>query len=98
MSTVLASFNGQPQGVTQPRVEVRPEVEVVVHINETMNETARQDLTSAIGDLKGVSAAEFCSGRFHLLVVAYDPSHTSSFAILERVRRQGVHAQLVGPI
>jgi hypothetical protein len=77
---------------------VRPTTEVVVHINETLDDAQRQDLMAAVAGVSGVAESEFCPSRFHLMLVAYDPERTSSRAILDQVQRQGLHAQLIGPI
>lgn len=79
-------------------LEIRPAMEVVVHINETLDDAQRQELMAAVAEVGGVAESEFCPSRFHLMLVAYDPDRTSSRAILDQVERQGLHAQLIGPI
>lgn len=84
--------------VEQPKVSPQPDVEIVVHIDETLDEHRRQDSKTALAELDGINAAEFCANRFHLMLVAYDPEVTSSRIILNQVLRQGLGAQFVGPI
>ncbi len=79
-------------------IRTRPSAEVVIHINETLDGPQREGLKSAMLDLQGVSDAEFCPSRFHLMLAAYDPQQTSSRAVLDQLLRRGLHAQLVGPI
>ena len=78
--------------------QAQPNMEVVIHINETLDEVQRQRVRGALADVDGITESEFCPSRFHLMLVAYDPDHTSSRAILDQVQRQGLHAQLIGPI
>jgi hypothetical protein len=78
--------------------QARPTTEVVIHINETLDDTQRQDLMATVAEVGGVAESEFCPSRFHLMLVAYDPESTSSRAILDQVQAQGLHAQLIGPI
>ena len=78
--------------------QAQPTMEVVIHINETLDEAQRRSVAAALTDVGGVTESEFCPSRFHLMLVAYDPERTSSRAILDQVQRQGLHAQLIGPI
>ena len=73
-------------------------VEIVVHVNEGLDETQRKALVSALQNTDGITVAEFCPLRYHLLLVRYDTDVLSSQDVLSRVAAQNVHAQLLGPV
>ena len=73
-------------------------VEIVVHVNEGLDETQRKALVSALQNTDGITVAEFCPLRDHLLLVRYDTDVLSSQDVLSRVAAQNVHAQLLGPV
>jgi hypothetical protein len=80
--------------------EIVPEhtVEIVVHITETLEEQRRQDLVTALEGNGGITAAEFCPLRSHLMLVRYDRDTFSSRDVLEQVKLQNVDARLIGPV
>ena len=73
-------------------------VEIVVHITETLGEKRREDLIAALEDNSGITAAEFCPLRYHLMLVSYDREMYSSHDVLERVTSKNVSAKLIGPV
>lgn len=73
-------------------------VEVVVHLNDTLGETRRQDLTTALEEKNGVYSAEFCPLRYHLMLVDYDSEQLSSQDVLHLINKEHVTAQLIGPV
>jgi len=73
-------------------------VEIVVHITETLGEQRREDMVSALQENTGITAAEFCPLRYHLMLVRYDRDMYSSKDVLARVESQGVKARLIGPV
>ena len=73
-------------------------VEVIVHVNETLDEMRRGKLVTALEQSDGIYSAEFCPLRYHLMLVDYDRQSVSSQDILGLVKRENVTAQLVGPI
>jgi hypothetical protein len=81
-------------------IENEPEhtIEIVVHITETMGEQQRGDLVAALENNGGITAAEFCPLRYHLMLVRYDRDLHSSQDVLERVTSQNVKARLIGPV
>ena len=66
--------------------------------NEDLGETQRGDLVDYLSSTDGVSTAEFCPLRYHLMLVQYDRNRVSSLDIIHRVSSRAVHAQLIGPI
>jgi len=73
-------------------------VEIVVHITETLGEHRREDLVAALEDSGGITTAEFCPLRYHLILVRYDRDLYSSQDVLNRVTSQNVNARLIGPV
>ena len=81
-------------------IESEPDhtVEIVVHITETLGEQRREDLVAALEDSSGITTAEFCPLRYHLMLVRYDRDLYSSQDVLNRVTSQNVSARLIGPV
>jgi hypothetical protein len=81
-------------------VETYPDhtVEIVVHITETLDEKQREELVNALESNGGITTAEFCPLRYHLMLVRYDREAYSSQDVLDRVTSQNVSARLIGPI
>jgi len=52
-------------------IESEPDhtVEIVVHLTETLGEQRREDLVAALEDSGGITTAEFCPLRYHLMLV-----------------------------
>ena len=81
-------------------IETQPEhtVEIVVHITETLGEQQREELVTALEDNGGITTAEFCPLRYHLMLVRYDRNSYSSQDVLNRVQSQNINARLIGPV
>ena len=73
-------------------------VEIVVHITETLGEQQLGDLIAALEDNGGITTAEFCPLRYHLMLIRYDRDLYSSQKVLDRVTSQDVNARLIGPV
>jgi len=69
-----------------------------VHVTEGLDEDQRNDLASALKNTNGITNAEFCPLRYHLMLVRYDTNLFSSQDVLRSVSEQDVHAQLIGPV
>jgi len=70
--------------------------DVVIHVNETLDSQERHALEDQMREVDGVIAPRFNDRKTHLMIVAYDPDHTSTMALLDTVRSQGYHAQHCG--
>lgn len=81
-------------------IESEPDrtIEIVMHITETLGEQRREDLVAALEGTGGITTAEFCPLRYHLMLVRYDRDLYSSQDVLERVTSQNVSAKLIGPV
>ena len=73
-------------------------VEIVVHVDEELGETQRGELVDYLTSTDGVSTAEFCPLRYHLMLVQYDRDRISSQDVIRRVNSRSIHAELIGPI
>ena len=73
-------------------------VEIIVHITENLGEQQRADLIIALEGDDGITAAEFCPLRRHLMLVRYDKDRYSSQNVLNAVGAQKLQARLIGPI
>jgi hypothetical protein len=73
-------------------------VEVIVHVDETLGDRERQDLVGYLESSEGIESAEFCPLRYHLILVQYDRERMNSQDVLGRVKSRNVHAELIGPV
>jgi hypothetical protein len=71
-------------------------VDVMVHIDESIDEAKRTQVQDSLRGLEGVVAVGFGEGKPHLLLVEYNPAQVTSHGVLECVTSLGVHAELVG--
>ena len=81
-------------------IENEPEhtIEIVVHITEDLGEQQRGNLVASLGNNDGITAAEFCPLRYHLMLIRYDRDLHSSQDVLAKVTSQNVNARLIGPV
>lgn len=73
-------------------------VEIVLHVDETMIEEQRNDLARCLEDDQGINSCFFCNNRFHLMLVNYDRNRVTSQDVLGKVKAQHYHAELIGPV
>ena len=87
-------------GLALHDIENEPDhtIEIVVHITENLGEQRRGDLVTALEGNGGVTTAEFCPLRYHLMLVRYDRDMYSSQDVLDRIKSQNIKAQLIGPV
>ena len=78
--------------------EVKDTVEIVVHIAEDLDDGQRHNLVVALEQSEGITSAEFCPLRYHLMLVKYDRDQYSSQDVLSAVNDQNLQARLIGPI
>ena len=71
-------------------------VDVTIHIDETLEEARRPQLVDKIRDQDGVVAVGYHDEKPHLMVVEYNPDKTSSSDLLETIKGEGLHAELIG--
>lgn len=73
-------------------------VEIIVHVDETLGEERRNVLVTALEEQNGIRSAEFCPLRYHLMLVQYNRELMTSQDVLGKVTSQNVHAKLIGPV
>ena len=70
--------------------------DVLIHINETPNESEQNRLVEQLRSLEGVIAPRFSLENDHLMFVSYNSETIKSTALLDKVEENGFKAQLVG--
>jgi hypothetical protein len=85
-------------GLASANDETSSGVEIIVHINETLDAVARNGLQASMLEDRGVFSAEFCPLRYHLLLVQYDRTRLNSRDILSKVVARNLSARIMGPI
>ena len=78
----------------QPRRR-RRKTNAIVYFDELLDEQHRQNIESIVEGVEGVTDAHFNETQHQLMIVDYDPKRTNSGAILSRVKRQNLDAQLI---
>jgi len=74
------------------------DIEIVMHVDETMVEEQRNDLARSLEDYPGINSCVFCNKRFHLMLVNYNRNRLTSQDVLGKVMAQHYHAELIGPV
>lgn len=72
------------------------EVEVVIHVDETLGADERGNLVGRLQEHAGIEHAKFTSGRDHLMVISYDASRLHASDVLNFVKQEHLNAELVG--
>lgn len=80
--------------VKRPRSRYQ-KTNAIVYFDELLDERRRQNIESIVERVEGVTDAHFNETQHQLMIVDYDPLRTDSDAILSRVKRQHLGAQLV---
>ena len=93
-------IRGQVMGATALNIqsEAAHDVEIVLHIDETLVDEERSDLARHLEEGPGINSVFFCNNRFHLMLVNYDRNMLKSQDVLSRVQDRELHAELIGPV
>jgi hypothetical protein len=78
--------------------EPNKNVEIIVHVDESLDEQQRDDLIVRLQQDEAINSAEFCPLRYHLMLVNYDREMLTSQDVLGRVTSNNIHAKLIGPV
>ncbi|NEX19362.1 ATP-binding protein [Thiorhodococcus mannitoliphagus] len=70
--------------------------DVLIHIDESLPQERREVVEGLLRSVEGVVSVHNPDDRPHLTIVEYRPDRTNAQTLLEGVRGQGVHAELVG--
>jgi len=71
-------------------------VDITLHIDETLAHTKLSGIADKVRQEDGIVSVAFHDDKPHLMVVQYNPEITKSADILQCVKAQGVHAELIG--
>jgi len=72
------------------------QVEVVVHVDESLSEDQRASLVSKLQERDGVEKARFTTDRNHLMIIDYDSNKLHTSDVLGYVKQENVNAELIG--
>ncbi len=72
-------------------------VEIIVHVDESLDELQRDELVTRLQE-EAINSAEFCPLRYHLMLVNYDRGILTSQDVLGRVMSNNINAKLIGPV
>ena len=71
-------------------------MDIVIHIDETLDAAKRDALLAAVRGTDGVIAVGYHNETAHLLIVVFNPKNLSSADVLAKIQSTGVHAELTG--
>ncbi len=71
-------------------------VDIIVHVDENIDHDHREALTDKVRGVSGVVAVRLDDDKPHLMIVEYDPDAIKAIEVLNCVKEDGVHAELVG--
>jgi hypothetical protein len=69
--------------------------DIVIHVNETLDETGLRGVECDLCGIDGVVAAKHVPGRNHFVMVKYDNQETHAINLLAPLKARGLHAQLI---
>jgi len=70
--------------------------DVTIHVDEGLDTSGLAKLDEAFRQQDGVVSVHADDHRPHLFVLEYNPQRTSSQDLLQVVKAQGMHGELVG--
>lgn len=70
--------------------------DVLVHVDETLNESEIAELDDAFRSSDGIVSVHVEKTRPHLFVLEYNPARIHSTEVLNVAKSRGMHAELVG--
>jgi len=70
--------------------------DVLIHIDENLDDHNIHEIEYELSQIEGVYSACVHEKARHLMLVDYDPLDVETGMLLDRVRRHGLHAELIG--
>lgn len=70
--------------------------DVTIHVDENLDAAQRAEIEHKLRAIDGVVSVSNHDARPHLSIVEYDPNKVASSALLDAVRRENVHAEMIG--
>jgi hypothetical protein len=77
---------------------VNHNIEVVVHIPDRLDATARSKVVAELESREGIYSALFCPIRYHLMLIQYERDRISSQDVIHLVSELTPEPRLIGPI
>lgn len=74
----------------------RRNIEVVIHIDESLSTPDIASLEQSLCEDYGIEKAHVNPTRQHLMLVDFSPESVNSMQVLDYVKNKGVHAELIG--
>lgn len=71
-------------------------VDVLIHIDEGLTPEQRGEVENRLRGIDGVISVHNPDKTPHLTLIGYRPDKTGSQQLLQMVRADGIHAELVG--
>ena len=70
--------------------------DIVIHIDEELDNDRIHDLERQMGYTRGIYSACMHERTRHLMVVDFDATEVRPSGIVQAVRSQGLHAEMIG--
>jgi hypothetical protein len=70
--------------------------DVTIHIDEALPPAKRAEIEQKLRAIDGVVSVHNPDDKPHLAVIQYNPQKVRSAELLDTVRGEGVHAELIG--
>jgi hypothetical protein len=74
------------------------DVNVVVHIDEDLSASEIHRIEQSLSSINGIVSACAHEKTPHLMVVDYDPRTVQAGSLLQHLRNDGLHAELIGGV
>ena len=71
-------------------------VDITIHIDETIEKSRRPELVDTVRQQDGVVSVGYHDEKPHLMIIEYNPEKISSKTLLQTIKDQGLHAELIG--
>jgi len=71
-------------------------VDVTLHVGENTTHDERDKFRDTLLTLDGVMAAACHDEKPHLILIEYDPELINSIEFVNRAKKSGLHAELIG--
>ena len=71
---------------------------IVIHVDEELSDKAIYDMEQKLSGINGVVSACVHERARHLWIIDYDPRQVRSGQLLQSIRNNGLHAELIGGV
>ena len=70
--------------------------DVLIHVNEKLDDYAKNELELQLRNIEGVIAPRFSMEKDNFIFVSYNSDKVNATALIEKVRANGFQSQLIG--